>query len=234
MFSFLNSNSKTSTLNKKEYILLEGLVSIDSKPSFAEIEITSAHKHKNFSFNTKTDSLGNFKTNLPGGDDYEIVVKVRQFPQQIIIVSTLTQNSDSSLNVYVDFTSPDYDKKINELKRHFEKESKKQALKFDEASFVKNFGNIEKENIVYKIQVGAFKFFENFNYSLISGMPKIIRKTGHDYITRFTMGNYKTYNQALVLLNQIKNTELKGAFIVAFVNEEQKTLSELLSNKLLN
>jgi hypothetical protein len=74
---------------------------------------------------------------------------------------------------------------------------------------------------------------ENFNYSSVVGLPKIIRKTDNNSITRFTMGNFETYNDALSLLAEVKKRNLKEAFIVAYYKDERKSLSQLVDEKVI-
>ena len=105
---------------------------------------------------------------------------------------------------------------------------------FNKEVFAGKFGNAKKEGLRFKIQIGAYKFFENFNYNNILGFPKIIRQTDNDYITRFVMGNFETYNEALQLIQKIKNTkELKDCFIIANYKGEKKYLSQLVSEKIV-
>jgi hypothetical protein len=218
-------------IHKGEGILeLDGLVTIDGKPSVAEIEIGSVVKHHNLKQRFKADANGNFETNLPGGDEYEIVIRVEKFPQQVIFLNTTHVDSDCVLNVYADFTSPEYDNKLAELIKTTREKFPKE---FDRKRFASEFGNFKKENLYYKVQVGAFKFYENFNYNNVVGLPKIIRQVDHDYITRFTMGNFETYAQAQELLSKVQASEVKDAFIVAFYNGEKKFINQLVEERIV-
>jgi hypothetical protein len=229
-FGFHSSKS-FCPIHKGDGILeLDGFVSIDGQPSSAEIEIGSVMKHHNLKQHFTADDNGNFETNLPGGDEYEIVVRVDKFPQQVIFLRTDNVDTDCVLNVYADFTSPEYDNKLAELvKANGEKFPKE----FDKNSFINDYGNFRKQNLHYKVQVGAFKFYENFNYNNVVGLPKIIRQVDKDYITRFTMGNFETYSQAQELLSKVQSGEVKDAFIVAFYNGERKFINQLVEERIV-
>ena len=99
--------------------------------------------------------------------------------------------------------------------------------------FSEKYGTQKLEGLTFKVQIGAYKFIENFNYNSVAGMPIIIRETFNDYITRFTMGNYQTYNEAYELLGRLKETKAKDAFIIAVHNGKRLYLNELIESGLL-
>ena len=213
---------------------VDGLVMIDGKPTHAEIEINSILKNRRFKSKISSNNVtGNFLANLPVDDEYEIVIKVKQFPQQVIELNTVGIDSFMVINVYADFTSPDYDKKISELSASVDEKNKKLFDKFDKKSFADNFGTARIEGLFYKVQIGAYKLFENFNYNNVLGMPKIIRQTDNDYITRFSMGNFETFNEAQTLLEKVQQHNLKDAFIYSIYNGEKKFLHQLLEEKIV-
>ncbi|MBK9284846.1 MAG: PD40 domain-containing protein [Sphingobacteriaceae bacterium] len=212
-----------------ELLEVNGFTSKDGKAIGAEIEINSLLKHNKFNLYTKSNKKdGSFMVNLPAGDKYEIIVKTNDFPQQIIELNTVGIDSFVVLNVFADFTSPEFDKKLAEL------EKDNLQLNFDQASFAAKFGNYTKDELVFKVQIAAYKFFENFNYNNVMGFPKIIRRTENDYITRFFMGNYQSYNDALELLNKLITANvLKDSFIIAEYKGQRLYLNELLSKNII-
>lgn len=216
------------------FLHMECLVTIDGNPVDASVEVNSLQNNTSYTVNadgTKTE--GNFTTQLPAGDEYEIVVKVDRFPQQVINLSTLKMDASKVLNVFADFTSPEYDKKLEELIKSNE-EFLSKISSFDKKNFSQRFGNIKKETLEYKVQIGAYKFYENFNYNNVLGFPKIIRKVENDQITRFTMGGFETYNQAAILLEKLQKNNVKDAFIIASYNGERKMLQQLVEEKILD
>jgi hypothetical protein len=213
---------------------LEGFVSVDNKPTDAEIEIHSLLKNKKFNIQLSANKQsGKFLSNLAVGDDYEIKINVPNFPPQILEITTEGVDSFFVLNVYADFITPTYDKKISELQTSIQNTINKKNANFDKKAFGAKFGTYTKENLSYKVQVGAFKLYENFSYNMAIGLPKIIRQTDNDFITRFTMGNYKTYNEALALLEILLKSKMKDAFITAIYNGEKKQLHQLIEQKII-
>lgn len=214
------------------HVNIEGLVSVDNKPVAALIEIHSTFKNHGVIDRVYSNAnSGVFKTSLKTGDEYELVVKANKLPQQILIINAKHLDSSKTINVYADFTSAAYDHKLEALKKSIDEKMKNDIRM---SSFEKQYGKVKKENLVYKIQVGAFKFYENFNYTSVIDLPKIIRKTDSDYITRFTIGNYHTYSEASNMLKKVQDCDLKEAFIIAYYNGERKLLSQLITEKILN
>jgi hypothetical protein len=85
----------------------------------------------------------------------------------------------------------------------------------------------------YTIQIGAYKIFENFNYSKLIGLPKAQRKTYGDNITRFTIGSYNTLNETDALLQKAKKNGIKDAFIIAIYKGQKYYFTELLNQDIL-
>jgi hypothetical protein len=218
-----------------ELLEVNGFVSIDGKPAAATIEINSMMKSRKYNAVLFSNSRsGTFLTNLPADDKYELVVKVDRFPQQIIELNTTGIDSFMVLNVFADFTSPEYDKKLSELFNSAKIHDAKQTESFDLAGFAERFGNTAKDSLNFKVQIAAYKIFENFNYNNILGFPKIIRYTDNDYITRFVMGHYATFNEAEALLKKIKATGvLQDAFIISYYKGKKKYLHQLVDEKIV-
>ncbi len=213
---------------------VDGLVMIDGKPKEADIEINSILKNRTFNTRITSNNLnGNFLANLPVNDEYEIVIKVDQFPQQVIELNTVGIDSFMVINVYADFTSAEYDKKISDLTISVDEKNKNLFDSFDKKGYSSKFGTARVEGLFYKVQIGAYKLYENFNYNNVIGMPKIIRQTDDDYITRFSMGNYETYNEAQELLEKVQKNNLKDSFIYAIYNGQKKFLHQLLEEKII-
>lgn len=208
-----------------------GMVTVDGLPVSSDIQISSLKKNDRSFLNVKArESDGLFVLNLPKGDLYELVIRVKHFPPQIIELNTTNIDSSISLNTFADFISPAFDQRLEELKRSV---NEKLNPGFVPSDFEKNYGASIKNGLSYKVQIGAFRFIENFNYNAVIGMPKIIRQTDTDAITRFTMGNFETFNQANELLKKLRLNTNSDAFIIATYNGQKKYLQQLIEEKIL-
>jgi hypothetical protein len=93
---------------------------------------------------------------------------------------------------------------------------------------------LSDSGLVYKVQIGAFK--EEVPLEIANQFLKIANKGIKNYkdangLTIYTLGSFRTYDEALSLKNEITGT-VKDAFIVAYNNgtkisiEEAKTLQK--------
>ncbi len=218
---------------------VEGLVTLDGKPKGAEIDIKSTLNNKNIRFKINANSItGKFLSNLAAGDEYELMITVDQLTPQIIKLSTMNIDSFVVMNVFAEFTSPSYDNSLVMKNKTSEEFLKSEAIaksenNVAENSFSKTFGTTKVQDLKYYVQVGAFKFSENFNYNGIVGMPKIIRRMDKDGVSRFTMGSFDTYDQALELLHKVQKSNIKDAFITSVYKGERKLLYQLVDEKII-
>ena len=64
-------------------------------------------------------------------------------------------------------------------------------------------------------------------------MPKLIRQIDKEGVSRFTMGSFDTYNEALTLLREVQKNKIKDAFITASYKGERRLLSDLVQSKII-
>ncbi|MDQ3111902.1 MAG: hypothetical protein M3R17_18605 [Bacteroidota bacterium] len=92
-------------------------------------------------------------------------------------------------------------------------------------------GNHCADGIIYKVQIGAYRKPENFKYPQLEkeyGKGEIIPYP--DGITRFTMKEFKTIQEAEVFRQECIRKGIKDAWITAVYKGERKTLEELIAN----
>ena len=206
-----------------------GIVTVNNKPAEAEIEVRSLTKRQVFVAQLSSNKItGKFIINIPSGDEYEVIFNHKKFPPQIKELSTTAVDSFMTITMIADFYTPEINEKL-ELKRDSTIASNTVAnKKTDLEEFVSRFGSSKVQGLLFKVQVGAFKFFENFNYTNVLGFPKILRQIGDDGITRFTMGGYETINEAKELLDRVRGKSLKEAFIIAVYHDKRYYLQDLI------
>ncbi|MBL7933183.1 MAG: PD40 domain-containing protein, partial [Bacteroidia bacterium] len=213
---------------------VEGLVTLDGKPSAAEVEIRSMLNNRDMRFKVNANKLtGKFLSNLAAGDEYELLVTLDQFAPRIIKLSTANIDSFVVLSVFAEFTSPTYTGNIDSKNKTGEELTKTNNI-FDKNSYSKEFGNVQIDGLTYEVQLAAYKFSENFNYNGIVGMPKIVKRTDKEKINRFTIGSYRTYNEAFDLLKRVQENKIADAFITATYKGERKLLYQLVEEKIMH
>lgn len=219
----------------KPVILLqvEGLVTVNGKPAGAEIEIRSRLNNKNDRFKITANKIsGKFLSNLAAGDEYDLLVSVDQFAPKTIHLSTTNVDSFLVMNVFAEFNTSVYEAYQDNKDKTLE-EITRMNNDFDKNSFALVQGNTQVNNLKYTVQIAAYRFSENFNYNGTVGLPKIIRHTDKDGVSRFTMGSFYTYNEALELLRQLQQNKIPDAFITAIYNGERKLLYQLVEEKII-
>lgn len=212
---------------------VEGLVTMNGKPVGAEIEIRSNLNNKDVRFKVSANKVtGKFLSNLAIGDEYDLLVSVPNIPPKTIQLSTMNVDSFIVLNVFAEFNSPAYETTIISKDKTPE-EILRTDKDFDKNAFATQQGSTKIEGVKYTVQIAAYKFSENFNYNGTVGLPKIIRRLDKDGVTRFTMGNFSTYNEALALLRQVQQNKVPDAFITATYKGERKLLYQLVEEKVI-
>lgn len=215
-------------------VQVTGNVTINSKPAEASIEIKSIinSKFKSQKINSNSSS-GKFLINLPSGDEYELIFTSANFATQTKTVHTVGIDSFIQINVIADFYDDVYTKGLQAKSDSLSKANLVLNEGFSLNDFSAKFGNTIVDGLVYQVQVGAFKFQENFNYTYILGYGKIQRNKYEDGITRFTIGSYQKINDGLKLLNTIQTEAVKDAFIIAVYQGKKYYLPELIKSGIL-
>lgn len=229
-FDFYRNTSDTNKITK---VTIHGNITVNGSPSTGNIIVKSINKHFLYFPEVAADKEGKFTLNLLAGEEYEFEFNVKDSPPQVIDIDTKKNKDNDSINVYVDFMSARLEKMIKTKQDSLFLAMLKVYNKISLRQFSEKYGTQKLEGLTFKVQIGAYKFIENFNYNSVAGMPIIIRETFDDYITRFTMGNYATYNEAYELLGKLKETKAKDAFIIAVYNGKRLYLNELIESGLM-
>jgi len=228
-FDIYKSVKDSSANNNK--LVVNGIITVNGNPTSGGIVIKSINKHYTYFPDTKSDKkTGKFTFKLLAGEEYELEFNVPNSPPQIIDLDTRKNNANDTVNVYVEFMSAHLDKIVKTKQDSLFLSMLKSYDKISLKNFSDMYGGFKTNGLAYKVQIGAFKFIENFNYGSVAGMPMIIRETFDDYITRFTMGNYSTYDEAYKLQLQLRENKVKDAFIIAVYNGKRMYLTELIES----
>lgn len=83
------------------------------------------------------------------------------------------------------------------------------------------------DGLIFTVQIAAFSIPENYDYSRLKDIGKIEKRTIADGITRFTIGNFDTLDEAEVLKNKIISRGVEDAFITIIENGERKLLKDV-------
>ncbi len=215
-------------------VQVTGNVTINKRPGDATIEIKSIlnSKFKTQKINSNA-ATGKFLINLPAGDEYELIFSATNLATQTKTVHTVGIDSFIQINVIADFYDDAYAKALQGRNDSLVKATSALNEGFSHADFLSKYGTTIIEGLSYQIQVGAFKFKENFNYTYILGYGKIQKNKYEDGINRFTIGNYAKYADALQHSELIHKEAIQDAFIIAIYKGKKYYLSELVKSGIL-
>lgn len=89
-------------------------------------------------------------------------------------------------------------------------------------------GNYCASNIVFKVQIGAYRNADNFKASTLKSLGKIEQSNYPDGITRFTQNEFSTLKDAEKHRQKAISKGQSDAWIVAFVDGKRYTLEDLI------
>jgi hypothetical protein len=215
-------------------VLVTGIVTYDNAPVKADIFVQSKLSHKDYSGTFNSNSItGDYLVNLPSGNEYQIVYKY----QNITLtkdISTALIDSFAKIDINAELFSNEYQNlNYSKIDSSAFKSDDLSSLDLTNEQLLAKYGNSIIDSLNYTIQIGAYKIMENFNYSKLIGLPKTLRKTFSDNITRFTIGTFKTLNEANEILLKAKKNGIHDAFIIAIYKGERFYFKELLNLKIL-
>ncbi|MHB8259433.1 MAG: hypothetical protein ACYDCN_04580 [Bacteroidia bacterium] len=210
-------------------IVLSGVVYADDKPVEAQIKIKSKHGRKDFSGTFSSNSTtGEYLLNIPSGNDFELKYTYKDM-NIVEYISTVTLDSFATLRADANLYSEEYVKKTKidttQTKADFS------ALNYDD--FLAKYGDIPSDSISFKVQVGAYRLIENFDFTKLLKLPPVRRQLYDDGVTRFTIGEYKTLKQADEMCQQAKKIAIKDAFVIALFRNKRLPFEELLKGNYL-
>jgi hypothetical protein len=84
------------------------------------------------------------------------------------------------------------------------------------------------DNMVFKVQIGAYRNPANFKYTKLKALGKVVADAYPDGITRFTLSQFKTVNEAEAMRQKAIGRGQADSWIVAFIDGKRYTLEDLI------
>jgi len=207
-------------------VVLSGIVYADDKPVEAEIKIKAKRGRKDFSGTFSSNAAtGEYLLNIPSGNDFEVKYTYKDITLTKSI-STVTLDSFATLRADANLYSADYLAKLKIDSSQTKSDAGKLGMSYDD--FLAKYGNMVPDSVIFKVQVGAYRFVENFNFSKLLQLPAVRRQAYADGITRFTLGEFKTLKEADDMCKQAKKIAIKDAFVIALYRNKRLPLDELI------
>jgi hypothetical protein len=169
---------------------------------------------------------GEYLTTLPRNQTYEVSYKLKNYDFNLlkgdtVILKTIEiaeQDTMVELNVNVEFFTLDY-----------MPEEPTPLEPMTAEDIIMTFGDTKAEGLIFKVQIAAYNFPENYVYTRLKGLGEVEKNVLDDNITRFTIGgNFYTFNEASIHNEKVKARGQTDAFITAIYKGKRVYLRELI------
>lgn len=210
-------------------VQVTGNITYNNKPVGGKLEIRRVNATDGkLSTYLSNSSSGKFLANLPVNEDFELIFSYKNLPAQKKLLSTKGIDSTTSLTVIVDFYSDAMLKQMEKSRDSLYLIAKYKNESVNLSDFRSKYGNLILDSVAYYVQIAAYKFIENYDYSTSLRIGMKIRRSSNEMVTRFTVGNYSTFNEAEEKLKILKNQGIKDPFIIVYYKDKYCYLIDLI------
>ncbi|HXB41719.1 MAG TPA: hypothetical protein VNZ49_14355 [Bacteroidia bacterium] len=210
-------------------IMLNGIVYLDDKPVEASVRIKSKFLKKDFMGTFNSNSVtGEYLINLPAGNEFEVIFTAKNVSIKKSI-STVGIDSFAPLRSDANLYTPEF---LAALKAKMDSAQAKlddlARLNMTYQEFLDKYGKVTADSVYFKVQIGAYRYVENFNYRKLMTLPPVRRQIYDDKITRFTIGDLSTISEADSLCKKAIRAGLKDAFVIVIYKNRRITLYDFV------
>ncbi len=229
---------------------VKGIITLDDKPKEVAFQVDITNKNKNFGSFHSNSLSGKYLVNVVPGNNYKFTFKLKGYPDQEKTIDASNIKSYTETVININFVTKidtalasevianagginnNVDGKDANSKNSNKNDKSASTAKIDKTTAIETkvaskLGNVSKEGLVFKIQIGALKSPEKFNIGKLSGLGKVEKKLLDDGLTRVTIGSYKTLNEALDFKKKVRTGGFPDAFVTAIYNGKRVYLTEL-------
>lgn len=199
-------------------LVIKGTVTTNGKPSSSKIVV----KSDGFIVSelTSNSSTGKYLVNLPSDKNYSILYKTGIHNDILKEVTASVADTFIEKTIDVNFEG----EQLGVLPPN---ESYLNSLNYTE--YLDKFGTRSGKDVLFKVQIGAFKQPENAKLESVKQFEGFERKKFEDGLTRFTVGTAKTLKEADSLKEKAQMAGIRDAFVTAEYKGKRILLKELFS-----
>ncbi|MBL1233108.1 MAG: PD40 domain-containing protein [Flavobacteriales bacterium] len=206
--------------------VVKGTITLNNQPAEAEIIVTiqsSEETHSKLGSNSVT---GEYLTNLPKGDIYEVIYKLKDAHllklkgDSIVMELIAIENTDDfvEINKNIAFYTVDFESDII----------------VEEENIEEVYGDKSMDGLIFKVQIAAYNMPENYSYDRLKGLGEVEKNLLDDGITRFTIGgDFTTLNLANEHKDKVVAKGQDDAFVTAIYKGKRVYLEELIEQGIL-
>ncbi|MEW6470479.1 MAG: hypothetical protein AB1458_16320 [Bacteroidota bacterium] len=217
-------------------VQVKGQVTIDDKPVKAQIKVQYKDSTVQGIYRANS-ATGKYLINLPADKYYIMTFTIPDSDKQIRVINTVGVDSFIQADVDVQFYTPEYLAKLKAKKDSLlliSKANDSLAIKTTAPltlnELKEQYGNASLEGLTFTVQIGAYNLPQNFNYAKVLRLGKVKKQKLDDNVTRFTMGEFKTLNDAYAYKDKIVEAGVSDAFVTAIYQGKRYLIKDLAEN----
>ena len=216
---------------KPAIAIVKGLITLNKKPAEAEIIVTYKNKGTTHSKLGSNSSSGEYLSNLPTGEVYELAYKLKNFDYSHL-------GGDSIVLELINIEDTDTFIEINRDVSFFTKDFiVEQPVVVDTPKIeipTVTMGDLVLEGLIFKVQIAAYNLPKNYNYARLKGLGDVEKNLLDDNITRFTIGgSFKTLNLANEHRDKVIARGQDDAFVTAIYKGKRVYLKDLVAQGII-
>lgn len=206
--------------------MVKGVITKEGITIGATVQVDMTDNNKPYGTFKSNAAYGNYLVNLVPGHNYKLTYKLKGFSDQIKTFDATNLKAYSENIFDIQFSLKcDSIFKADSIAAYAKKDSTSTKTT---PSIITAVGNSTKEGLEYKVQIAAYTLPKNYKYDHLKGLGKKVEKLVlQDGITRFTMGSFKTLNEAIEFKNKVQKAGQKDAFVTAIYQGKRVYLEDL-------
>ncbi|MGL4596962.1 MAG: hypothetical protein ACRCYO_05515, partial [Bacteroidia bacterium] len=225
-------------LNNKGVVQVVGQVTYDGRPARATILVRKDSLVTPFYFHSNVTN-GRYLVNLPKGERKEIVFEIDGVAQKVEILEADSSSDMVRKEMNIAFYSEAYkrllahrdsvERGLIAAKTKLPSDTATLAKVDDYATTLATFGNTKADSLMFRVQVAAYNFPQNYKFGKINELGTIDKVKLNDGITRFTIGKFETLAEAEAFRQKVIAAGVADAFVTAERQGKRYLLSELVA-----
>jgi tetratricopeptide (TPR) repeat protein len=227
-------------LNNVNVMLLTGTVTFNDKPASADIKIKDAKgKLRTVEMYSKSYT-GKYSVTLPLGHEYVVSYELEGNTTQVKVIDSISSEQMVNKTIDIQFYTKAYQDSA-----HFTdsllraREHLRDSIRDihpspgisngDYKDAIKGYGNAKAPGLIFRVQIAAYNLPQNYNSAHLKQFGKIQKIVLDDKITRFTLGQFETLNEAEAYRQEIIAAGQTDAFVTAERDGKRYLINELLT-----
>jgi hypothetical protein len=209
-----------------DVVLISGIITLDDQPVRGVVTIKSDSVVLNKFYVHTNSKTGRYLVNLPVGHIYELTYELEGLERQSRTFDAHNLPGYSSLTYDAKFRST-----IQLTKNAGTKQVGDTSVpRGDYNAIVKKYGKVSAPDLIYRVQVAAYAFPQNYRNKQLVKFGKPDRVKLNDGITRITLGKFSTLAEAEAYRQKIVAAGAIDAFVTAERLGQRYLLKELVNN----